>query len=289
MKVAVIDLGSNAVRMTLAEVYGKQVNIVKQLRENVRLSENMSGDNLLKEEPVKRTIVALENFVGTAKDFGAEKTVAVATAAMRKAKNKEVIINPLNEMGVSLEIIDGVKEAYYDYIGIMNKTDMTDFVIVDLGGASTEIILVKGGSFKGVTSLPCGAVTLTEKYGNNQIDMQMYVASKLNVVAFLNDATGLPVISLGGTARSFGQIDLNSEKIAPTHKISIERFEEIYEKLKGMSADEIRENTPVEPKRADIIFAGVSAIYTLATKISAPEIIVDKSGVMEGILYDIAR
>ncbi len=284
MKIAVIDLGSNAVRMTLAEVEGK-VNIVKQYRENVRLSEGMSVDNMLKEQPALRTVEALQKFVKIASGFGAEKTVAVATAAMRKAKNKEVIVNPLNEMGISLEIIDGIKEAYYDFVGIINKTELSDFLIVDLGGASTELILVKDRKYKGVVSLPFGAVTLTEKYNNPK----NYVTGIFNSVVFLNEARGLPIIALGGTARSFGQIDVNTNDIAETHIISFDRLKEIYEKISAMTAEEIRETTPVEPKRADIIGAGLTAVFCLAEMIETKEIIVDKSGVMEGILYDLAN
>jgi len=292
MRVAVIDLGSNAVRMTIADIDGNNITPVKSFRENVRLSENMSQTKMLQPKPVDRTLAALKGFKAALELYGVEKTVAVATAAMRNAKNKEVIINPLAEMGIKLEIIDGLKEAYYDYVGVINTTNVKNCVIVDIGGASTELILVKDGVNVDLTSLPFGAVTVTENYimsCDATISAASYVELMLDTVGFLNDAKNFDIVAIGGTARSFGQVDLNSTEVPAGHMISAKRIKEIVEKINSMSVDEIREYLPVEKRRADIIPAGFAILEGLIDKINAQNVIVSRSGVREGILYDITR
>ncbi len=292
MRVAVIDLGSNAVRMTIADINGTKIKTVKSFRENVRLSENMSATKMLQPQPVERTITALKGFKAAIDAYGAEKTVAVATAAMRNAKNKEVIVKPLAEMGIELEIIEGQKEAYYDYVGVVNTAGVENCVIIDIGGASTELILVKDRKNIGLISLPFGAVTVTENYiasCDASVSAESYIKSMLDTVGFLDDANYFDVVAIGGTARSFGQVDLNSTEVPSGHIISAQCIKEIINKISAMSVDEIRESLPVEKRRADIIHAGFAILGSLIDKINSPKVIVSRSGVREGVLYDLAR
>ena len=291
MRVAVIDLGSNAARMTIADIDGKVITPVKHYRENVRLSENMSATKMLQPQPVSRTLKALKDFKLAVELYNVEKTVAVATAAMRNAKNKEVITTPLAEMGIHLEIIDGLKEAYYDYVGVINSTDAQNCVIIDIGGASTELILVKGRENIDLVSLPFGAVTVTENYimsCDAAMSAEEYVKFMLGTVDFLDAAKGFDIVAIGGTARSFGQVDLGLTEVPSGHKITTKRIKEIIGEINLMSVDEIREHLPVESKRADIIHAGFAILGGLIDKIDAQNVLVSRSGVREGILYDLA-
>lgn len=295
MRVSIIDLGSNAIRMYIAEIIGSKTKVLERYRENVRLSENMSQTMMLQPEPISRTIKAAEQFMVYSKEYGVEKIVAVATAAMRMAKNKEEIIEPLKKMGIDLKIIDGLQEARYDFLGVMYSSDIETCVIVDIGGASTEIIAVKDREVVGNISIPFGAVSITENYIKDYDcigctdEAYSFVTEKLKEVEFLDLATGFPMVALGGTARAFGRIDSGKEDIDGVYKLNANRTKEIINLVNNMTLQEIQKNVTIEKKRSDIIKGGFVIAKCVIERICAEEVIVSRSGIREGILYELAN
>lgn len=293
MRVAVIDLGSNAVRMSLAEITDGKINVVKYYRKNVRLSENMSCDMLLKPIPVARTLEALKLYKNYAESFGAEKIVAVATAAMRMAKNKEVITKPLFEMGISLNIIDGMEEARYDFLGVMYNLSVKSCVIMDIGGASTEIIAVKDGEITGMISMPFGAVSVTENYIKNYDekdctnDAYSYLKGEISKLDFLEQVKGVPLVALGGTASMVAKMD--GGDVGNSYRLTANRTKDIINYVNNMTLQNILKNGIIERKRADIIKGGFAIAKVLIETVDCEEIFVIRSGVREGILYELAR
>ncbi|MBQ3115173.1 MAG: hypothetical protein IJC06_03515 [Clostridia bacterium] len=293
MRVAVIDLGSNAVRMSLADVSDGKITVLNRYRENVRLSENLSCDMMLKHAPVARTLDAIRLFKNYADSFKAEKIVAVATAAMRMAKNKEVITKPLLEMGISLKIIDGVEEARYDFLGVMYSLSVNSCVILDIGGASTEIIAVKDGEIKGMTSMPFGAVSITENYIKNYDEPDCtekaysYLECELSKLDFLEEVKGVPLVALGGTASVVARIDGGNDDY--NYRLTANRTKEIINSVNNMTLQNIQNNVKIESKRADIIKGGFAIAKAVIECVNSKEIYVTRSGVREGILYELAR
>lgn len=295
MIVAVIDLGSNAVRMFIAEVNGKNINIIKRFRHNVRLSEGMSRTMMLQPEAVSRTVAALQELSGHIKEYSADKVIAVATAAMRNAKNKEVILNPLKEMGINLRIIDGLTEANYDYIGVINTMNVKNCVIMDIGGASTEIIVVKDGKNIDMISLPIGAVVLKEEYIKNHdapnctLAAEKYISERFENLKFLDKAQNFDIVALGGTARALGQISEHSTDIQSGYCVTKDRALDIIRKVNTMTLEEIKNNVTVEKKRADIVKSGFVFIECMIKRINSEKVIIGRCGVREGILYESAH
>ncbi|MBO7208154.1 MAG: hypothetical protein J6V58_00280 [Clostridia bacterium] len=293
MRVAVIDLGSNAVRMSIADVKDGKIEILKRYRENVRLSENLNCDMMLKPAPVARTLDALRLFKNYADSFNTEKIVAVATAAMRMAKNKEEITKPLLEMGISLNIIDGLEEARYDFLGVMYTLAVNSCVIMDIGGASTEIIAVCDGEIKGMISMPFGAVSITENYIKNYDETDctekayLYLKEEFKKLDFLNNVKGVPVVALGGTASVVAKIDGGKDE--DSYRLTANRTKEIINYVNNMPLQNILKNVIIEKKRADIIKGGFTIAKALIECVNSKEIFVNRSGLREGILYELAR
>lgn len=141
----VIDLGSNSVRMQISEIdeYGGYT-VKGYYREYVRLSEDMGKEHTLKPEPMKRTIQALKDFKARYSQFDHIVVKAVATAAVRQAANQADFLKMVkDETGIELNVISGNMEAYLDYLGVINTLPVRNGIIMDCGGASTELIWVQ--------------------------------------------------------------------------------------------------------------------------------------------------
>ena len=202
---AVIDLGSNSVRMSInALEKDGSWRVLEKLRSTVRLSEGMTSDNFLKEEAMERVIDSVTQFTAIARGYKCASIAAVATAALRRAANKELFLSRVKEKAkIEFEIISGEQEAYYSYLAVKETVGITDGVIYDTGGGSTEIVLVKNGEVKKSISLPLGAVMMTEQMSRkNQMQLYNYVASYIGGISWLDECEGLPLYGIGGSARA---------------------------------------------------------------------------------------
>ena len=170
-RIALIDLGSNSARMSVAEETGDGYRELYRRREMVRLSQGMNMDGNLQEEPQKRTICVLKKYAEEATKDGAELR-AVATAAVRRAKNgADFCARVKAETGIEIQVISGKDEARYDFYGVVSAIpDAKNCLITDVGGGSCELILSQDGEMQGKISLPFGAMTLTDKYFRETFD-----------------------------------------------------------------------------------------------------------------------
>ncbi len=293
-KIALIDLGSNSARMSVAE---KTENGYKELfrrREMVRLSQGMAETGLLQEEPQGRTIAALLQFAKEAETENA-KIIAVATAAVRRAQNgAEFCARVKEETGIEIQVISGKDEARYDFYGVVSAIpEAKDCLITDVGGGSTELILAQNGEMQGKISLPFGAMTLTDRYFRGTPDEETAKAEILSLyreVGLLELAKGLPLVSLGGTAGSLPYLDANLKglgEMPEVHGYSVtpERLKEILEELRKRTPEERIAELKLEPGRADTICAGILPLLLLMEETSAPHLTVCTAGLREGMLY----
>ena len=143
-KIAVIDIGSNSVRlMTIAN--GK---VLYKTIKTTRLGEGLAFSSHLKEVAIERTILAIEEFTVRAESEGVKNIYAYATAAVRSAENgKEFVTQVKKRCDVVVEIISGAEEAQ---IGILGAIGKNDGAIIDIGGASTELIEQRNGGVRNI-------------------------------------------------------------------------------------------------------------------------------------------
>ncbi len=167
MRIASIDVGSNTVLLLIAEINEKyEINYIKNFYRVPRISKNINKHRIIDEKSIERLLNVLSEYKQIIESYECDNILIKATAAMRIAQNGEEIIKIVSDkLGFDIEIIDGELEAYYSYLGAISTFEKKDnYIVLDIGGASTEIIY--GGpekiSFK--KSFPFGAVSLTEKY-----------------------------------------------------------------------------------------------------------------------------
>lgn len=295
--IAIIDLGSNSVRLSIAEINGSNYRTVYMKKNMIKLSENMNFDMTLKEPAIMRAVDALKEFKSIATDFKCDKIITVATAAVRKAKNKEYFIDYIKgKVDIDIKVIDGETEAKFDFYGVLDKTEYSDFIIMDIGGGSTEIIYSKNREMIAFESVPFGSRSITEELLKNEttediLNAKKYVDEIINQKKWLENISGLPVIGLGGCLRATVKAlcHMNGMEFKNGTAFSGEKVIELYEKLKNITVAERTLIEGIGTSRGDIILGGLMPYISVAEKTNVSELIVSESGIRDGILYSLCN
>ena len=301
----VIDLGSNSVRMQISQIddYGGYT-VMGYFREYVRLSENMGKEMTLKEEPMNRTIQALKDFKTRYTQYDNVVVKAVATAAVRGAKNQaEFLKRVKDEVGLDLQVISGSTEAYLDYIGVVNTLPVRNGIIMDCGGASTELIWVQNGACKERVSIPVGSVVLSQNYNladtisaSDLYSAMNAAGQKISTVRWLGQVHNLPLIALGGSNRTIAKIhrrevtdevdelpDIHGMHLPPHYIFNL------VGKLIAMNKDERMKIPGLAKNRADVIVGGLIPISLVLRNLQVSEVIFSNCGLRDGILFEYLR
>ena len=294
MNLALIDLGSNSARMYLIDLKADgSYSYINRYRVMTRLSEGMGKENILKQLPVSRTIAVLKDFADIISEHHA-KTIAVATAAVRKAVNGDEFLSAVKEQtGIDIKVISGEKEASLDFKGVMSGIpDINNCLITDIGGGSTEIIYVKDKEIHGKISFPFGAMSLTEKFGTDTQKAKEFIQEELEKADFLKGISNIPIVGIGGSLCAVYGIDLKlfpCENPADIHGYTVTtvRLSKILEKLCSMTLNERMNIAGVEQGRADTVHNGILPTVILGRLVSAPSVILCTSGLREGIIAEI--
>src|SRR5438034_4486727 len=164
MRVAAIDLGTNSTRLLVADVEDVSVDEVERALKITRLGEGVDTRRRLLPLPIARVRNVLSDFRRTAERLGAERTLAVATSAVRDAENGEAFLGEVEwGYGFSTRLLSGEEEAKLTYRGVTAGRPLEPgTLIVDIGGGSTELILSDQH-----VSLDVGCVRLTERFGED--------------------------------------------------------------------------------------------------------------------------
>lgn len=290
--VAVIDLGSNSLRMGVYTKRNDSVVMIHQERYPVRLSEGLSTDNLLKENAMERTISAFHILKENIEKFPDCTVKCVATAALRRAENADVFINRvLNETGIQIEIIDGDKEAEYGLYAASLSAKTDSFYMLDTGGGSFEVVLCEKGNLKGHISLPYGAVVLTETFQPDQkgIDeIYPFVLSKMQEIPFVQK-NGYPIVLLGGSNRMIGNMYTLTHGIPWGDGVCIPsgKAQDVMQRIIDTPIEKRMELVGMEKNRVDIITAGLMPLAILLQCTNAEILILSTNSIREGIAAEL--
>lgn len=295
-KIAVIDLGSNSVRMS---VFGIEAGVAKTLgayRSTIRLSEGMTKDMMLSAEAQLRAVSALAGYKNTLESEGVERVVAVATAAVRKAKNRDEFLQLVKDStGIEIRVIDGTQEAALDCLAVSRTLDCERGVICDIGGGSTELIGVSNGVQAEAVSIPFGSRGICEMFFKDGetpeaiAAAEKFIRGKYGSEDWLTEFRGASVVGIGGTLRAAAKFDLGDSTAAAIEKyvITPERMSQIINEILSASVDERKKMVGIGEERADIILGGLIFIKCLAEVLKPTEFVIADVGVREGVLFDI--
>ncbi|MCX8130756.1 MAG: Ppx/GppA family phosphatase [Clostridia bacterium] len=300
-KIGIIDLGSNSVRLVIFEVtQNGAFKLIDDISDTIRLSENMIDGKYLNDFAMRRALKTIKLFrkLCLSHNIPLKSIIAVATAAMRKAENREQFIKQLyNATGLSFRVLSGEEEALYVYKAVVSSIDVDSGIIVDIGGGSTEIIKFNRGTLKNYTSIPIGAVVATETYLEKDLIrpeslklLEERLESILGGYDWLTEGDDHILIGLGGTIRNMSKIHRRRcgypLDIAHNYSIDIGDFNEIFDQLKSLNLEARKSIDGMSSDRADIIVGGLAILKSIIRLAGIKELLVSGSGLREGIMYE---
>lgn len=286
-----IDLGSNALRAVIARrSKNNQITVIKSFREPLRLGEDVFANGRISQEKMQKTEEAFIKLLNLFTEYNVTNARAMATSAMRESKNSKVLIDRIvNTTGIEIETIDGDFEAGLICNAVKGQLNLKKktAILMDIGGGSTELSLVKNGNVIAAQSFNVGTVRLLD-YKNHD-DLEKKIKLELNkMLDFIKLHVKIKdlevMIGTGGNLRRIGKI---RKKILGKSSSELATFDEIdhmEEAISSMSyIDRIRK-LELDQNRADVILPAIMLTYSLMKELKMKQIHLPKVGLKEGII-----
>jgi exopolyphosphatase/guanosine-5'-triphosphate,3'-diphosphate pyrophosphatase len=295
----VIDIGTNSIKFHIGERRADgSWGVVTDRAELTRLGEGLQETGEIKPEAIDRNAHAIADMVAEAARNEVSAIAAVGTMGLRTARNSKQFIDRVRERcGVTIEVIPGEEESRLSYLAVKSGIGLSSgsMVIFDTGGGSTEFVFGRGTDVSDRFSLNVGAIRFTEKYalGAKVSTEQLQIA--LNAIAAdlqRLDSASSPeaLVGMGGTITNIAGVKHRLAKYDPDvvqgstiDRQEIERQIELY---RSRSVDERRQIIGLQPKRADVILAGVCIVKTIMDKLAKNSFTVSDRGLRHGLLVD---
>jgi len=301
MRVAAIDIGTNSIRLLKAEIIdGKLISGPKELN-MTRIGEGVNETGMLSEAGMNRSVEALVDFEMKAKAWGAQEIFALATSAVRDARNRDVFLERVKSAcDLKIEVISGEHEARIGYLGVLAGLENIEgnILVIDVGGGSTELIVGDADGIKFAHSANVGAVRMTGKHiQSDPIKESEFVHVQedvkditQDVLTEINKYSITRAVGIGGTATTLGAMKLKMEvydryKIQNSH-ISLEEIKTLNTSLKALTIEERKNIKGLQPKRADIILAGAMVIEHVLIETNIGNMYVSDFDNLEGCLME---
>ena len=300
-RLAAIDVGTNSMRMIIAEVESPATYaILDDERAQTRLGEGLYETGRISDESFERSLKALGTMKAIADGNEVDEMRVIATSAVREAGNGDEFVQAARDRyGVEIEVIPAAEEAQLAFRSVQQhfRLDEGPMSVVDIGGGSMEVVLVAGTVIDEVHSLPLGAVRLTEEHVHSDpIQENDWKALRRGIRRQIRDHLGKPnfttptMIGSGGTfstLASMAQYERYGE-VGTTHGYVLSRADLVHllDRLKETPLKQRKQIGGLNPERADIILAGVAAVERLAKALGVQRIIVNERGIRDGVLLE---
>lgn len=302
-KLAVIDIGTNSIHMVLAEILpDSSYKILDRFKDMTRLGNGAFAARRLSDEAIGRAVSVLKTLVTLARNKGFERIAAVATSAVREAKNGGDFVDLVEEQtGIKIRVISGIEEARLIFLGVRHSMSLSEkpTLVVDVGGGSVELIVGTRGGLHQARSLKLGAIRLSDQYLTKtpptavmRKQLDEVVSSTLQgaldafkvkqfdaVVATSGMAANLAeIVHLKRAGRSLPQLNLARVKLRDLRAVESEL---------GKSSVKMRLGIPgLDPKRVDTLFPAVVVLRCLLELSGVDEMTVCDKAIREGVIYD---
>ncbi len=292
-RLAVLDLGSNAVRLILARVTpGVEFRVLRQERVQTRLAADRRGR--LPRRAIDETIRAIRAFLTDVRRRNPPRVLAIATAAVRDAPNADRLLGALRrEADVEVKVLSGAEEARLGAAAVLWRRPIDRGAIVDLGGGSLQVTRVRGGRIGRSASVPLGVVRTTLRFLRHDPARASEIAAlrretRDQLLGVLPRAeAGDALIGLGGSLRALGRMFLKSAgRDDALGGLRMRRGEvtELRARLEPLSVRQRRHLRGLKAERADVILAGAVVIEELMELGGYDVLTVSAEGVRHGLL-----
>ncbi len=291
---AVIDVGSNSIRMSVYQCENGSISPMIDKKETVGLAGYIE-DGVLTEEGMYRAADTIGAFIRVLHKFGIQNISVFATASLRNAVNQEEAVRFIEERtGFKVAVISGEEEARLDFIGATQFLSVKDGILVDIGGGSTEVVLFANGQISNLTSIPMGSLNMYTKFSSGvtlQNDERKLMRQEiLNNLSTLYWAPAEPVqtlVGVGGTARAFKKICHELYKVPrDVQRLDAGYLGMLVKIFKKGDVNLCRKIYKIAPERMLTIQPGLTILNELAKRFGVSEVVVSRYGVREGYLIE---
>jgi exopolyphosphatase/guanosine-5'-triphosphate,3'-diphosphate pyrophosphatase len=301
---AALDIGSNSVRLAVADISpGQSYRLVASDREVTRIGESVFVTGRVNGKTIDYTCEVLARFRRKYQEWRPAAVRAVATSALRDARNQQEFLTRAEEAaGVPIEIISGREEARLIHLGVLTRWPRRDqsLLVLDIGGGSAEIIASENGAMRYAVSLPLGAVRLTgnflrqdppapeelaalEEYIEQQFTPSLRrLGPHRQARAIGTSATAAAVVSAVNRIRSSERED------ADGRRARLAEIRRLYGTLVTLGRDGRRRLPGIGPRRAEIIIAGTAVLRYFVEHFTSGSLYYSVAGLRDGIIADLA-
>jgi len=314
MILAGIDIGTNTLRLLVAELGPDTFRELYSDRKITRLGQDVDRTGRLSQEAEERSLNALAEFARHFSEYSVIDVSAVGTSALRNASNAADFVKRIQQRtGLEVSVIDGDEEARLTLLGVNSALGRATGagqgifpeagLVIDIGGGSTEMIFTRPGSETLMRSLPLGAVYLTERFIKNDPPKQEELEGLRRFIVAQLDALERElrrdsqqersVVGTAGTITTLAAIDLGLAEYDPDaingHILSREALDRIVRTLGASTLRERRMIAGLEHGREDIILSGAIIAQEIMERRGCPELLVTVGGLREGIVLELYR
>ncbi len=290
--IAVIDIGSNSVRLVVYEGMARSLSSVFNEKTLCGLGREVQSTGLLAPDAVQKALAALRRFRALCKIMKVGRIYAIATAACRDADNGPEFIGMAERIcGEPIEILSGPREARLSALGVISGVHQPDGIVGDLGGGSLELIDVHGGRAGSGLTLPLGGLALQDTSQKSLKRAERIVKAELASVAQLKAGRGRNFYAVGGTWRALARIHIIQSgyplRVMHGYTISAAEALDFVRRLRRLAAANMLADieTVADARRPLLTYAALVLEYIL--RIAKPKTIVFSTyGVREGLLYE---
>ena len=295
MRIAVIDIGTNTLLLLIVD---EQARPIVDLCRFGRLGKGLDATGRLADESIAKSLEICREYRRVMDEQKVDKTIVIATQASREAKNAADFVGPAEKiLGATIEVIAGKREADLAATAVARTfPELADarYVVVDVGGGSTELITVERGRVANAVSVPIGAVRLTERHLKHDppttAELAELAADIDRHVAPLELPHGVPVIGTAGTATTIAALKLRLAAYDPDAvtglRVAPDAITDLLAQLSAQTTAERKQLPGMEPQRADVIAAGVAIYARVVERLAAPVLITCDRGIRWGVAYE---
>ena len=292
MKYAVIDLGSNTIRLVVYEETNAEFHALFTQKFTAGLAAYLQ-DGMMTPEGIRLICTTLQRCKMLLKEFTPCTTLAFSTAPLRNIRNTQEAIDQIYaETGYSVDVLTGLEEAYLDYYGVQRELPVESGLLFDIGGGSTEILTFAHDGTGVIESVPIGSLNLSKKHiaklfpdkkERDAIRLQVQKSLKRHKLNHLPPYETL--CGIGGTARTVLQLLQAMKVILPAQRtVTAEQFRKLKKFLWKKDSAAMELLTQYCPDRLHTIFSGILILETLILQSRCTTVYVCKYGVREGYL-----
>ena len=303
---AFFDIGTNTILCLIAEIRDTgRFRVLDDLAEIVGLGQGVDQTRLISPEAARRALNVLQRFVHRCRSLGVEGMTAVGTSALRDAENSEQVRSSFrDEIGLDVRVLSGAEEAAYSFLAVQRGLPLAnrELLVIDIGGGSTEFIRGNDAGVSAAISIDMGSVRLTERFLHS--DPVAPAEAQTMITAIDRELAALPSrgidassgVVLVGIAATFTTLAAMEKRLVTYSHPAIHgsriTARQVRAQVSALQVKTIAERKGIiglDPKRAEVIFAGACLIDRILSFYGKDEVVVSDQGVRYGLLHEAAE